>query len=44
MTTVTYVCTLKNGEVKETKSYAEAQTIKANGGEYVVRYDEQKTY
>ena len=44
MTTVIYVCKATNGEVTETKSYAEAQAIKEASGTYTIRYEENKTY
>jgi len=40
MTTMIYVCTKANGEVVEVKTYVEAQAIKAEGGEYKVKYIE----
>ena len=40
MTTLVYVCTKANGEVVEVKTYAEAQAIKVEGGEYKVKYTE----
>lgn len=43
MTNVIYVAS-KGGKVVETKSYREAQKLKAEGWNYTVRYEEKKTY
>lgn len=44
MTDLIYVCKTKDGKITETKSYKEAQSIKAEGGSYMVKYVENKTY
>lgn len=44
MTYLTYVCTTKAGEVVEVKTYAEVLKIKEEGGTYVCKYEEVKTY
>ncbi len=44
MTYLTYVCTTKDGETKEVKSYDEALQIKTEGGTYKVKYTEVHTY
>lgn len=44
MTTLTYVCTTKDGKVVEVKTYAEALQIKAEGGSYKPQYTEVRTY
>lgn len=44
MTTLTYVCTTKDGKVVEVKTYDEALKIKAEGGTYKPKYTEVKTY
>jgi hypothetical protein len=44
MTTLTYVCTDKNGKVFEVRTYAEAEKVKAEGGTYKPKYEEERTY
>lgn len=44
MTTLTYICTDKNGNTFEVKTYAEAEKVKAEGGTYIRRYEEKRTY
>ena len=44
MTTLTYVCTTKDGKVIEVKTYDEALKIKAEGGTYKPKYTEVRTY
>jgi hypothetical protein len=44
MTTLTYICTDKQGNTFEVKTYAEAQKVKAEGGTYVCHYEEKRTY
>lgn len=44
MTTLTYICTDKQGNTFEVKTYAEAEKVKAEGGTYIRRYEEKRTY
>ncbi len=44
MTILTYICTDKQGNTFEVKTYPEAQKVKAEGGTYICRYQEIKTY
>lgn len=44
MTYLTYICTDKNGKTFEVKTYAEAEKVKAEGGTYICRYEEKRTY
>ena len=44
MTTLTYICTDKDGNTFAVKTYAEAQQVKADGGTYKWHYEEVKTY
>ena len=44
MTTLTYICTDKNGKTFEVKTYAEAEKVKAEGGTYTRKYNEERTY
>ena len=43
MTYVFYVCFTKDGKSFTTRSYSEAQKVKAEGGKYAVRYEEHHT-
>ncbi len=44
MTTLTYICTTKDGKTFTTANYAEALACKDNGGTYKCHYEEVKTY
>ena len=44
MTTLTYVCTTKDGKIVEVRTYAEALKVKEEGGTYKPKYTEVRTY
>jgi len=44
MTYLIYVCTDAEGNKFETRIYSEALKCKAEGGSFVLRYEEHRTY
>lgn len=44
MTYLSYVCTTREGKTFTTTNYAEALACRDNGGTFVCRYTEVKTY